>query len=95
MTDNANTGASSTTNQGEGEDVILGSQEAKEEGLAYHIVSGAVNLGESGEGDLVTPSRDEKPDLGREPEYYHTEHSGGNPNRSEVDGAMDRNEEGV
>jgi hypothetical protein len=67
----------------------IGSQEAREEGLAYEMVSGVVNL-DAGEGnDTVSPSRNDKPDMGREPEYYAEEHSGGNPSGGPGGKAMD------
>ena len=67
----------------------IGSQEAREEGLAYEMVSGVVNLDTGGDNDTVTPARNDKPDVGREPEYYHEEHSGGNPSGGPGGKAMD------
>ena len=80
------------TNQEEGESGggTIGSPGATEEGLGYETVSGAVTLDEAGEDrPVIDPTRDEKPDLGREPEYYYTEHSGGNTGRTEASRAME------
>jgi|GEM_PF-3873398 len=68
---------------------LIGGEEAREEGLAYHMVSDVVNLDAGEDNDTVTPSREEKPDMGREPEYYQEEHAAGNPSGGDGGKAMD------
>lgn len=91
MSDNTSNQASGQGSE-EKEAETIGSEAAKEEGLAYQMVSGAVHLEESGTGDDVTPSRKEKADGGREPEYYYSEHTGHNPRSSSGAEPMDRNQ---
>ncbi len=87
MADNTANQISST-----GDEETIGSEAAKEEGLAYQMVSGAVHLEESGTGSDLTPSRNEKVDAGRDPEYYYSEQTGHNPRENPGAEPIDRTE---
>lgn len=88
MADNSTQASNTKMDNPETGEGLIGSQEAREEGLAYQMVSGVVDLDTQGDNN-TTPARADKPDLGREPEYYQEEQSGGNPSGGPGGKAMD------